>query len=57
MKRLALALVAVLAGCTASSPTDILDPTRSVECEEGPASVCSETGSLTLEVLVITVAR
>ena len=54
MKRLALALAVALAACSTSSPTDALvDLRRSVECD----SACTETGSIELEIIVITVER
>lgn len=57
MKRWFLALLVACAACDSVSLTDVLEPAKSVECPSGGTDVCTETGSVTLEVFVVTVTR
>lgn len=54
MKRWFLVLLVVCAACDSASPLDVPEPEPTVVCE-GETGACTETGSLTLEILVVTV--
>lgn len=56
MKRWFLALLVACAACDSASPVDI-DPLEAIECLTNGIDVCAETGSLTLEIFVVTVER